>query len=265
MILDLSGLLPIGTFTVCYEFLITKYNKIVQECQQINIPPLGPLLLTQPTNGSVLEELHPTLGWLPPSPVNSLNNLRYELVIVEVLPSQSDADAIQNNVPLLPIPNLVTTSFSFLQSTSAITLDKKYAWQVIAINNLTVITKSDIWSFSTKKEATAILPTADPVYIKLKKEDDNIGYTIFWENIRFDYMNETNDNVWDISIEDLTASQHKSFSITPDSTKLKRGRNLVSYEAFKDKRFIEKHQYLLKITNSRNEVWQLRFEYRKPD
>jgi len=83
-----AGLLPVGSFNVCYEFLIAKYNKIVQQCQQINIPPLGPLLLIQPSNESELEDLHPTLSWLPPSPVNSLNNLRYELRVVEMLSEQ---------------------------------------------------------------------------------------------------------------------------------------------------------------------------------
>jgi len=163
------------------------------------------------------------------------------------------------------VPNLTAASFACVQNASDLQVDKKYAWQIVAMNNHTIITKSDVWSFSTKKKEALVLPTADPVYIKLKKEEDASGSAIFWGNIRFDYLNETGDTEWNILIEDLTSSQHKSFIVIPDSLKLRRGQNLVNYEAIKDKRFIEKHQYLLKIVNSRNEVWQLRFEYRKPD
>src|SRR5689334_3416555 len=53
-----TGLLPVGNFTVCYSFLIEKYGKVVQECQPVSIPPLGPLLLNQPSNESALKELH---------------------------------------------------------------------------------------------------------------------------------------------------------------------------------------------------------------
>jgi hypothetical protein len=261
-----NGLLPIGTFMACYDFMIIKYQKVVRECQQINIPPLGPLLLTQPANETELESLQPIFSWLPPSPVHSLNNLRYDFRLVEIQAGQAPADAIKDNFPVFTISNLSIASYPYTNSSPALETGKKYAWQVIAMNNLSVITKSEVWSFITKEEVLPALQTKhDPGYIKLKKEGTHDGYAVFWGDLRFDYLNETNDNTWNIWIEDLTNSRHTSFALPLDSMTLKRGQNLVNYDAAADKRFVDKHQYLLKVVNSRNEVWQIRFEYRKKE
>lgn len=261
-----TGLLPIGSFIVCYDFLILKYNKLVQECQQITIPPLGPLLLNQPSDGAELSALQPLFNWLPPMPVNSLHNLRYELRLTEILPSQSAADAIHDNIPLAAIRNIAATNFQYTQSYPALSTNTQYAWQIVAFNNLTEIGKSETWSFITKQDATTtLLSKPEPAYIKLEKEGEQNGYAVFWGNLRFDYMNETSDSAWHILVEDLNTPRHTSFTLSLDSIKLRRGQNMINYNATEDSRFINKHQYLLKVPNSRNEVWQIRFEYRKPD
>lgn len=261
-----TGLLPIGSFSVCYDFLVTKYNKVVRECQQITVPPLGPLLLNQPSDQAELSELHPMFNWLPPSPVNSLANLRYELRLTEILPGQSAADAIHDNIPVATIRNLATNNFQYSQGLPALSPNTHYAWQVIAFNNLTETGKSETWSFHTKQDAAIVaLSRQEPAYIKLEKEGMQNGYAVFWGNLRFDYLNETSDSVWHILVEDLSTSKHTSFALSFDTLKLKRGPNLLHYNATEDSRFINKHLYLLKVPNSRNEIWQIRFEYRKPD
>jgi hypothetical protein len=261
-----TGLLPVGTFMVCYDFLIVKFNKVVQECHQVTIPPLGPLLLNQPANGSALQEFHPLFSWLPPTPVQSLTTLRYDLKLVEVLPNQSAADAIQDNIPVYISRNLATSNFQYMQNAPALQPEKEYAWQVTAMNKLTEIAKSESWSFTTKQPAaTPVLPKPDPVYIKLLKAGDRNGYAVYWGDLRFDYLNETTDTVWNINVEDLSGAQHVSFDLPMDNIKLGRGQNLVSYKAAGDNRFIDKHLYVLKVSNSRNEVWQVSFEYRKQD
>jgi hypothetical protein len=261
-----TGLLPVGSFMVCYDFLILKYNKVVQECQPLNIPPLGPLLLNQPVNGSTVQELHPLFTWLPPSPVQSLTNLRYDVKYVEVLSNQSAADAIQDNIPLFITRNVVSGNYQYMQSAPALLPGRTYAWQVTAMNNQSEIAKSESWSFTTKQETSPVIfSKPDPSYIKLKKGGAQDGYAVFTNNIRFDYLNETTDNIWKVRVEDLSEARHESFMLVLDSTKLSRGQNLVNYDAAADRRFVDKHQYLLQVINSRNEVWQLRFEYRKQD
>lgn len=261
-----NGLLPVGTFTACYDFMITKYNKVVRECQQISIPPLGPLLLVQPYNDTELPDLNPILSWLPPSPVHMLNNLRYDLRIVEVQAGQTPADAIKDNLSLLTAPGIIATNYPYNNQSSSLEAGKKYAWQIIAMNNQTPITKSEVWSFTTKGSPAEILaPKTESNYFKLRKKGMSDGYAVFWGKIRFEYYNETGDKVWDMRIDDLTSATHISFTLPMDSMILKRGQNLVDYDAAGDKRFIDKHRYLLTISNSQNEIWELRFEYRKAD
>lgn len=261
-----NGLLPVGTFMVCYDFMITKYNKVVRECQQINIPPLGPLLLVQPSDGTEVPNLNPVLSWLPPSPVQMLNNLRYDLRLVEVQAGQTPADAIKENLSLLTAPGITATNYPYNNQSSSLESGKKYAWQIIALNNQTSITKSEIWSFTTKGNSTEIQPVkTEPTYIKLRKKGMSDGYAVFWGRLRFEYYNETGDKTWNIRVDDLTSATHNSFNLPMDSMVLRRGQNLVDYNTAGDRRFIDKHRYLLTISNSQNELWELRFEYRKAE
>lgn len=261
-----TGLLPVGSFSVCYNFLIDKYNKVVQECQPVTIAPLGPLLLNQPANGSNLQEYHPLFTWLPPSPVQSLTSLKYDLKLVEVLTNQSAANAIQDNIPLVVMRNLSAANYLHTSNAPQLQANKQYAWQIIATNNLSEIAKSEIWLFSTNQESsTSTLKEASPVFIKLSKGTTGGGYAVFKSNIRFDYFNETRDTVWNIHVEDITSRQNKGFELSFDSVKLNRGQNLVNYPAAGDSRFLHGHQYLLQVFNSAREVWQVRFEYRKQD
>lgn len=259
-----SGLLPVGSFNACYEFAITKPNKVVQECQPVVIPPLSPLLLNLPANGAMVQEPQPIFSWLPPSPVSSIANLRYEMLLVEILSSQSPADAIRDNIPVFNAKNVLASNLPYQQGAPALEPGKKYAWQVKAISNVSEINRSDTWSFTVAEKTTGpgrLRP--DPVYIKLKKAGSQEGNAIFWGDIRVDYLNTTADTAWHISIEDLSIPQSSSFTIPTQSIKLTRGQNLLAYPATDDRRFIDKHQYLLKVTDSKNEIWQIRFEYRK--
>jgi hypothetical protein len=261
-----NGLLPVGTFMACYDFMISKYNKVVRECQPINIPPLGPLQLVQPANGSELMDLNPMLSWLPPSPINMLNNLRYDLRIVEIQGQQTAADAIKENLSLFSSPGITATNYPYSNQLTPLEAGKKYAWQIIAVNNSNVITKSEVWMFTTKTTTTTPLPPiAAPVYIKLRGKGMTEGYALFRGQLHFDYFNETNDIKWSISIQDLSDPGRISFNLPMDSLKIKRGQNLVDYDAHNDRRFIDGHQYLLKVISNTNETWQLRFEYRKPE
>jgi hypothetical protein len=261
-----TGLLPVGSFSVCYNFLIDKYNKVVQECQPVTISPLGPLLLNQPANGSTLQEYHPLFSWLPPTPVQSLTSLKYDLKLVEVLANQSGADAIQDNIPLMVIRNLSVANYLHAPNAPQLVPEKQYAWQVIATSNLSEIAKSEIWLFSTRQESSAsTLKEASPVFIKLTKGSSVGGFAVFKGNLRFDYFNETRDTTWNINVVDITGLQHNGFSLSLDSVRLNRGQNLVDYPAGEDRRFIHGHQYLLQVFNSASEVWQVRFEYRKQD
>src|SRR5205823_11230375 len=96
----------------------------------------------------------------------------------------------------------------------------------------------------------------------LKKDPDG-SYALFSGDIKFDYLNETTDSVWTINVYDVSENNRKVLPM--DSIPLKPGENLVKYPAEKAmKLFSDKHFYQLEVSNSRGELWRLRFEFLKP-
>jgi hypothetical protein len=78
-------------------------------------------------------------------------------------------------------------------------------------------------------------------------------------------MNEAGDRAWNIKVTDITAARAKQVVLPLDSIPLRRGQNLVTVPLHGLDEFVNKHLYLLEISNSRNETWRLKFEYRKTE
>ena len=86
---------------------------------------------------------------------------------------------------------------------------------------------------------------------------------VFRTKWRIDYCKALGDSVWHIQIVEQNFPPSAPFSLDKANTPLRVGHNLVVYDAEDDNRFINNRQYLIKVTNSQDEVWQLRFEYRR--
>jgi hypothetical protein len=261
-----NGLLPIGNFEVCYNFLRhipEDVEKIAEECQEITVEPISPPQLLFPDDQSAIEISCPQLSWLPPAPVSLFTHLTYDLQLVEILANQMAEDAVQKNLPVFIQQGIVTTNSLYPFSAPALQPDKQYAWRVTAKNNSVQVGQSETWQFNIKQNKQVDSLEAKLPYAKLEKNDQG-SFALFFGEIRFDYYNDTEDSVWHISCVDLTSTGHSPFSLRIDSIPLIKGQNLVKCNVREHHEFIDKHLYLLKIKNSRNEIWLLRFEYRKP-
>jgi hypothetical protein len=263
-----NGLLPIGSFVICYNFFkhdSHSYEQILEECHDIVVEPLSPPQLIYPYDATAIEEANPQFSWLPPVPMALFSDLNYDLKLVEINPGQSAADAASQNIPLYQANNLPTNTLLYPLSAPALQFEKQYAWQVTAKSNASVVASSDVWQFSLKQYGT-LNPSgqAELPFVKLKKAPES-GYAIFVDDLKFDYFNETGDSIWVAKVIDLTVSSPKEQDLPLENTSLIRGENLVKYNAAENSFFIHKHLYQLEISNSRNEVWRLRFEYRKSE
>ncbi len=261
-----TGLLPAGSFNVCYNFMTDGAKILLQDCQSLNIQPLTPLLLNTPLNESTVEETALTFNWLPLPPTQALPNLSYTLKLVELLPAQTSADALQRNVPVFTARNLNTANLFYGHNAPTLVKGRDYAWQVTAVSNITEIIRSESWSFKVADKANAAANKAGNVYVKLRKDGDASAYTIFYGSLQFEYFNETSDTTWNVSIVDVEASSTRTIRIAHlDTLKMSRGENLVFISKEMASVLSEKHVYSLILHNSRNEVWMLKFEYRKED
>lgn len=263
-----AGLLPVGDFDVCFSILLhvsDAVNKIGEECQELIIEPLSPPLLQSPYETAVIETRNPMFTWLPPMPVNLFTNLRYDLELVELYPNQSAADGMQQNIPIFRQSGIPTTSLFYPVSAVQLSMEKMYAWRILAKSNEAIVAQSETWTFSLKDFAKSTLLLAQELpYVKLKKEDAG-GFAVFPGVLKFDYTNETSDTTWNITLTDLSEREPRTDSLDMDSIPLRPGQNLVNYRQMEKLQLIDRHFYLLEVTNLRQEKWRLRFEYRKPD
>lgn len=261
-----NGFLPIGNFSVCISFYRHEHdavNQIAEECDFIEVEPLGPPQLTLPWNESEELQKTPAFSWLPPTPAGFFNLLNYDLDVAEILPGQSAADAIQQNIPLLHQVNIIPVSFLYPLSAPALEYDKQYAWRITAKNNGVVVSRSEIWSFTLKQELTkTIIKSNNLPYAKLVNSDQP-GYSMQLDYLKFEYNNEANDSTWNISVHDITSSSMDTISMRWDTVQIKYGQNLVNLDLQKADSFIPGHFYLMVLQNNWGQTWRLKFEFRR--
>jgi hypothetical protein len=261
-----NGMLPVGNFSVCISFFrhaSEEITQIAEECDFIEVEPLSPPQLVLPWNASEELTQTPMFNWLPPSPVSFFANLNYDLDLVEQLPGQSAADAIQQNMPLLHQVNIIPTSLLYPAGAPQLEYDKQYAWRITAKSSGVVVSRSEVWNFTPKKEKTvAVVRTNNLPYIKLVRSDQP-GYALQVDYLKFEYLNEANDSTWNIQVYDLSTPMMDSISMRWDTIPVKYGQNLVNIDLSDKQVFISRHTYLLKLSNHWGEEWRMKFEFRR--
>ena len=263
-----DGFLPIGRFEVCYA--VMKLNpegtdKLTEECETIEVEPVSPPILIEPGNEETTDLLRPFFTWIPPSPVASFNSLSYDWTLVEVLGYQNPSDAIQQNVATHSQQGLTANSFLYPSSLPELDTSKIYAWQVAAKSSNNAISKSEIWTFRVRKYGLdTVRSITGGYYIPLKREND-AAYATITGVLRFEYLNEINDTAASIRFYDISSPNRNI--IIPDSpfVKLRFGQNFIKKDFSTLPGMLDKHIYLFELVNSKQEIWYLKFEYRKPD
>ncbi len=262
------GMLPPGNFQVCYGFNWHSVHgsvKIAEECIDLEVEPLMPPQLTYPYDEAVMESPYPQFTWLPPGPLQSYSGLSYDFKLVEILPSQTAVDAIQTNMPVLYQSGISALNYLYHSGLPQLKYDQPYAWKIVARNNSVQIAETETWTFTVRLfgHADSVF-VGDPPFVKMRK-DDNGGYAINGSILKFDYYNEYSDTVWNVRCFDIGKSVREEIFINMDSLPIIPGQNLVSVTISDATGFKHKHLYQLEILNSRQEVWRLKFEYRKPE
>lgn len=263
-----DGFLPLGNFSVCISFFRHEHgmvSQIAEECDFIEVEPLSPPQLLLPWDEAQETQPNPTFSWLPPAPANFFINLRYDMDIMEIYPGQSPADAIRQNVPLLHQPEIMATSLLYPVSAPALEYDRQYAWRITAKSNGAVVSRTDTWSFTLRREVD--LPkirTNNLPYSRFVKSDQP-AYSLQVDFLKFEYFNEAGDSTWNITIYHLDDKNLDTIAFQWDTIPIRPGQNLVNIDLVNNPAFSDKHFYLLELVNNRNEKWRLRFEFRREE
>ncbi|MDR3715177.1 MAG: hypothetical protein P4L51_20375 [Puia sp.] len=144
-----NGMLPVGKYQVCYQLYLNGeiQTAVADDCEEIEVEPLSPPLLTMPENDSTVNTATPYFTWTPPAPASMFTNLNYDLLISEVYDGQSVTDAIQKNLPLQQAQGLQQPFFTFPLQGPQLEEGKRYVWQIIARDQQQYGGKSEVWSF----------------------------------------------------------------------------------------------------------------------
>lgn len=264
----LTEFLPIGRFLACFSIVNHRSDateKILEECELIEVEPLAPPQLVYPYHQEAIETTAPLFNWLPPSPLNLFIGMSYDLELVDIYPNQTETDAIQQNIPLFIQSGIAANTFPYPAGGPLLEPNKKYAWRILVKTNQAVVARSEVWWFTvkdnTKKDSAVQMELP---YAKLRKENQ-LSYTIAQNDLKFEYLNETGDTVWNAKIFDISKAKPSAVHVSFDSIRLKRGQNQVRIPVSQLNALENKRLYLLQVENSRNEIWRLKFEYRRKE
>ncbi len=145
-----TGGLPEGNYT----FIVLLQPDLGGDTVEFQIRLPGPPRLIAPKNGASISEEYPLFGWDPPSPPPA-EKLTYNIKIVELLPKQTEEEALAQNEPWLEEKGITATSFKYPAGAPKLTEGKNYCWQVTALVAGLPITTSEIWAFGFGPPAKA--------------------------------------------------------------------------------------------------------------
>lgn len=261
-----QGFLPVGLFNICYTVIKLDSDaaeRLGEECETIEIEPISPPQLVMPLDEEQVDITRPFFAWIPPSPFNTLNSLLYDWVLVEVQATQSPADAVQQNVPVLSRQNLSFTNFQYPLASPELDSSKLYAWRITAKNNMAPIANSEVWSFRIRKNAADSMPASGSgFFAKLSREED-AAFTICTGVLRFEYINELNSNFVHLRLYDISSITRKPIVLNSTEKQVRIGQNFLQVDLRETAGMTNKHMYLLEVENARREKGYLKFEYRE--
>ncbi|HLZ86328.1 MAG TPA: hypothetical protein VKQ52_03760 [Puia sp.] len=256
---DPNGLLPVGSYQACYTVISgEKSGPRVENCIQLVVDPLSPPLLNTPADEGKTYTAHPQFTWLPPTPAGIFTDLSYALVLVEVMPGQGKADAIEMNIPIYSGGLIRDLYLNYPTSYTDLDTAHLYAWRIVAMNGGLPAAMSDIWTFKVVTPDLSIRGKVNQPYFDLKRGlDPSVASAT--GSLKLTYDNTPADTVVHYTITSLDDPGNPV--IQQGQQPLRRGRNLLELAFSKAAGYAEKKVYLFQLINSRNEAWTLKFTW----
>jgi hypothetical protein len=254
---ELTGnYIPLGTYVACYRVIRNGPKgpePLGDECVRININPLSPPLLNTPADRIILETSYPQFSWLPPAPVDMFNSLNYDLLIAEVLPGQSPAEAILYNTPVYTNHNLRIPYENYPSSFSRLKKGQQYAWQVTAKNGLNYSAQTEVWSFSIKPPDTVKKAISSDSYIVLKSKQENSGISyITGEELQVKYYSFDKDHETLVKLLSADGKQ-----IREVKQKISYGNNFLRFKL--NNEFKKEAVYIIELIDQQQNVYRASF------
>jgi hypothetical protein len=260
--MDPNGMLPAGRYQACYTVVNSGKGDItlVENCIPVSVDPLSPPLLNTPANEDKVITPYPQFTWLPPTPVGLFNDLGYAIVLVEVLPGQGKADAVQQNVPLNASVYTKNLFWNYPASTRSLDTGKVYAWRVVAMNSGKAVALSDIWTFRVANNKPMANAEKQTPFVEVKRSQDAVIATA-GNVLRITYDNAAADSTIKYTI---TSIEEPGNPVVQEGTlAVKYGESQLQVPLRNNRKIQSNKVYLFRFASSRNESWTVKFTVTK--
>lgn len=257
-----SGFIPLGSYVACYR--VSRIGPkgpepMADECVRLNIGPLSPPLLNTPADKSILQTPYPQFSWLPPTPAEMFSNLRYDIAIAEVLPGQSPAEAVMNNVPVYAKGDIKNPFENYPGSFTSLQPGTLYAWQVKAYNGLNYSDQTEVWTFSVQTADSIKTIPAGITYISAEGNDGNEGVNFIKDkNLFIKYYSFYKDHETIVKIFSPDGKLMQEIN-----QKISYGDNFLLFRL--NRTFQENKVYTAEITDPQQTKHLVRFSIKQPN
>ena len=252
-----NGVLPAGQYLICYQLYLMENDAqglASEDCIQMEVEPLSPLVLSFPDNGDTLESVSPDFAWTPPAPLAMFSNLQYDFLLAEVLTGQSATDAVQKNLPVQSTLALQQPAVRYPLQGRALEKGKTYAWQIVARDQNQFTAKSEVWIFTIKNDSTT-KKIDDVPYVRIGPKP--LASVFAQEGIlKVAYHHELADSAVMLRVVNTRKPEAVLFTV---SLPVKRGENFITYDLGRKLRLDDGECYEARFINAEGLMAVLRF------
>jgi hypothetical protein len=256
-----SNMFPEGDYDYCFELTFTGSDLGPQEqCFSYALAPFADLNLIDPYDGESSCNKRPMFTWQPLIP--TVPGSYYQLVLTEIKSGQNATEAINYNLPLINQLNITVPLLTYPSIVRELEIGKKYAWQVSAYKDQTVLNRSEIWEFAVSCTDSVKKKVDTESY----REIDDLGRGNFYistGHIKFTVVNSYEQQPLKyeiIQVED----QSKRIKHLP-KVQLEPGKNYIDLDisgvgSFKDGKY-----YIMNVSLPNGIIKSLRFVYKNEE
>ncbi len=252
---------PQGSYAYNFVVMASSSSEEIIVDQDFNhdVVPPAPMDLIEPYNQDQICEKRPMLSWQPSIP--QMPGMLYELLLVEIKEKQNAVEAINYNLPVINQRGIVANLLMYPPVSKDLAEGKKYAWQVTAYKDQTVINRSEVWEFKIDcKDSIANVHEDDYGYRDI--EDLVKGnYYVAEGLVKFAVVNSYNEQNLKYEVSCITDPGLKIRSLP--KIKLKKGQNKIKLDFSHNFSFKNDYSYILKARLPNGTTKSLRFIYKE--
>lgn len=256
-----SRTFPQGDYEYCFEFSIRGTDTPPQEqCFSYTVEPFADMNLIDPYNKDVICDKRPVLSWQPLLP--GIPGAYYQLVLAEVKKGQSPTEALNYNLPVINQRNIIAPVLTYPPVAPELVNKKKYAWQVTAYKDQTILSRSEIWDFTIDCKDSVKRPEQPDLSYRDIEDLARGNFYVATGFVRFRVINPYAKQKLIYSIRPLDDPANKLKGLP--ALELVTGANYTVIDLSENKRFKNGKYYIMDVTLPNGEIKSLRFLYEQP-